>query len=101
MQADGSVDLDTNHYSVPWRLIGAQVRVEVTTGVVRIFHAGSEVARHDERRGRRERVLDPAHLVGVIANDRDAPVTSVAAPAEAGELLRPLAEYEQIVGGGW
>jgi hypothetical protein len=29
VQADGSVDLDTNHYSVPWRLIGARVRVEV------------------------------------------------------------------------
>lgn len=98
MQADGSVDLDTNHYSVPWRLIGARVRVEVTAGVVRIFHAGMEVARHDERRGRRERVLDPAHLVGVIAHDRDMPV---AAPAEVGELLRPLAEYEQIAGGGW
>src|SRR5512144_1163988 len=101
VQADGSVDLDTNHYSVPWRLIGARVRVEVTAGVVCIFHAGTEVARHHERRGRRERVLDPAHLVGVIANGRDAPVTSVAAPAEAGELLRPLAEYEQIAGGGW
>jgi transposase len=101
VQADGSIDLDTNHYSVPWRLIGARVRVEVTAGVVCIFHAGMEVARHDERRGRRERVLDPAHLVGVIANDRGPPVTSVAAPAEVGELLRPLAEYEQIAGGGW
>ena len=101
MQADGSVDLDTNHYSVPWRLIGARVRVEVAAGVVCIFHAGVEVARHDERRGRRERVVDPAHLVGVIANDRGSPVTSVAAPAEVGELLRPLAEYEQIAGGGW
>ena len=40
VQADGSVDLDTDHYSVPWRLIGARVRVEVTAGVVRIFHAG-------------------------------------------------------------
>ena len=99
VQADGSVDLDTNHYSVPWRLIGARVRVEVTAGVVCIFHAGMEVARHDERRGRRERVLDPAHLVGVIAHDRDSPVR--AAPAEVGELLRPLAEYEQIAGGGW
>ena len=101
VQADGSVDLDTNHYSVPWRLIGARVRVEVTAGVVRIFPAGTEVARHDERRGRRERVLDPAHLVGVITNDRGSPVTPVAASAEAGELLRPLAEYEQIAGGGW
>ena len=81
--------------------IGARVRVEVTAGVVCIFHAGVEVARHDECRGRRERVLDPAHLVGVIADDRGSPVTSVAAPAEVGELLRPLAEYEQIAGGGW
>ena len=100
MQADGSVDLDTHPYSVPWRLIGARVRVEVTAGVVRTFHAGMQVARHDERRGRRERVVDPAHLVGVIANDRDAPVTPVAV-TEVGELLRPLAEYEQIAGGGW
>ena len=37
VQADGSVDLDTNHYSVPWRLI---VRVEVTAGVVRISTPG-------------------------------------------------------------
>ena len=101
VQADGWITLDTNRYGVPWRLIGARVRVEVTAGVVCIFHAGMEVARHDERRGQRERILDPAHLVGVIANDRDAPVTSVAAPAEVGELLRPLAEYEQIAGGGW
>ena len=93
--------LDTNHYSVPWRLIGARVRVEVTAGVVCIFHAGVEVARHDERRGRRERVLDPAHLVGVIANDRGSPVTIRGGTAEVGELLRPLAEYEQIAGGGW
>lgn len=39
--------------------------------------------------------------VGVIANDRGSPVTPVAASAEVGELLRPLAEYEQIAGGGW
>ena len=59
VQADGSVDLDTNHYSVPWRLIGARVRVEVAAGVMCIFHAGVEVARHDERRGRRERFSTP------------------------------------------
>ena len=29
------------------------------------------------------------------------PVTPAAASAEVGELLRPLAEYEQIAGGGW
>lgn len=71
--------------------------MSISSGEVHIFHAGMEVARHDERRGRRERVLDPAHLIGVIAHDRGSPVTS----AEVGELLRPLAEYEQIAGGGW
>jgi hypothetical protein len=63
----------------------------VKAGVVRIFHAEMEVASHDERRARRERVLDPA-------KNGDTPV---AAPAEVGELLRPLAEYEQIAGGKW
>jgi hypothetical protein len=51
-----------------------------------------EVASHDERRAWRERVLDPA-------KNGDTPVA--AAPAEVGELLRPLAEYEQIAGGKW
>jgi transposase len=102
VQADASIDLDTNHYSVPWRLIGAQVRVEVMNGVVCIFHAGIEVARHDERRGRRERAIDAAHLVGILAKDQGAKdAASADSPTEVGALLRPLAEYERAVGGGW
>jgi transposase len=102
VQADASIDLDTNHYSVPWRLIGAQVRVEVMNSVVCIFHAGIEVARHDERRGRRERAIDAAHLVGILAKDQGAKdAASADSPTEVGALLRPLAEYERAVGGGW
>jgi hypothetical protein len=102
VQADACVGLDTNSYSVPWRLIGAWVTVRVGDGAVRVFHAGEGVARHPERRGRRERSLDPAHLAGIVARlpGREA-TPPAAAPAPEGQLLRPLAEYERVVGGGW
>jgi transposase len=97
VRVDSCIDLDTNQYSVPWRLVGAEVSVEVAAGTVRIFHGGAEVAHHDERQGRRQRAIEPSHLRGIIADTRQA-----AEPIQlACELLRPLAEYEQIAGGGW
>ncbi len=103
VQNDGCVDVDTNHYSVPWRLIGAEVSVVVADGEVRISHAGAEVARHGQRRGRRERALDRAHLRGIVVGDRGGPPPDGAAAAvvPGAELLRPLAEYEMAAGGGW
>ncbi len=103
VQNDGCVDVDTNHYSVPWRLIGAEVSVVVADGEVRISHAGAEVARHGQRRGRRERALDRAHLRGIVVGDRGGPRSGGAAAAvvPGAELLRPLAEYEMAAGGGW
>jgi transposase len=105
VQSDGCVDVDTNHYSVPWRLIGMTVTVLVADGHVRIVCAGTEVACHAQRHGRRERAIQPEHLVGIVGygssrgadNGRDPP--AVAPPAA--ELLRPLLEYERVVGGGW
>jgi hypothetical protein len=104
VQNDGCVDVDTNHYSVPWALIGAPVSVVVSGGEVRVLHAGAEVARHGQRRGRRERAVDPAHLRGIIAGDavawwREAAPSAV--PPPGADLLRPLAEYEQAAGGAW
>lgn len=103
VQNDGCVDVDTNHYSVPWRLIGAQVSVVVSGAEVRISHAGAEVARHGQRRGRRERAVDRAHLRGIVVGDRDGPRFDgvVDAVVPGADLLRPLAEYEQVTGGGW
>jgi transposase len=104
VQNDGCVDVDTNHYSVPWQLIGAEVSVEVGDGEVRIRHAGVEVARHAQRLGRHERAVMAAHLHGIA---RGAAATASADPAPPcatplpGELLRPLAEYEQVTGGRW
>jgi len=105
VRADCCVEVDGNAYSVPWRLIGEGVRVELAAGRVRILHAGREVAAHDERAGRRERALDPAHFEGV-AGFRGAVVRGPApgtatAPPPGPELLRPLAEYEAAAGGGW
>src|SRR5215210_3150462 len=104
VQNDGCVDVDTNHYSVPWQLIGAQVSVVVNDGEVRISHAGAEVARHEQRRGRRERAVMAPHLRGIAIGAAPADGAGAGPPRSAplpGELLRPLAEYELVAGGGW
>lgn len=100
VQADCAIDLDTNSYSVPWRLIGESVQVVVLGGRVIVRHAGEVVADHALCRGRRQRIVERAHLAGVVgaaAPVRSAPVGIVAPSA----LLRPLAEYEALVGGSW
>ena len=106
VQNDACVDIDTNHYSVPWKLVGAQVTVLVDGGQIRIRHARIEVACHEQRLGRREHVVDRAHLHGIVPRRPDpAGDTEIGAAAPimlAGiELLRSLAEYEQVAGGGW
>jgi Integrase core domain len=99
VQADGAIDLDTNSYSVPWRLIGASVQVVVLGGRVIVRHAGEVVADHALCRGRRQRIVERAHLAGVVGlvGPVRAGPTEIPPPA----LLRPLAEYEALVGGGW
>jgi hypothetical protein len=93
--------------SVPWRLVGEGVVVEISGGRLRILHAGREIAVHAERSGRRQRVLDPSHFEGIAGFrlSARAPAASTAAGAMSGPppaaLLRPLAEYEAAVGGGW
>jgi transposase len=85
VQSDACVEVDTNAYSVPWRLIGEMVRVEVTADHVRVFYAGNEVARHPYSVGRRQRILDRQHLLGIVGvNPRPTPVRA---------LLRPLSQY--------
>jgi Mu transposase-like protein len=95
------VDVDTNHYSVPWRLIGAQVSVVVSGGEVCVHHAGAEVARHGERHGRRERAVDRAHLRGIVVDGTGAGQGRGRQALPGADLLRPLAEYEQAAGGAW
>ena len=102
---DCVVEVDTNSYSVPWRLIGERVAVTVAAGEVRIRHGVAEVAVHAQAQGRRQRIIDRAHLDGVAGRDGAVrrPLTEgppIDQPPQP-ELLRPLAEYEAIAGGSF
>ncbi|MFP5405617.1 MAG: IS21 family transposase [Gammaproteobacteria bacterium] len=99
VRPDCAIDLDTNSYSVPWRLVGETVTVVVLAGRVIVRHAGEVVADHLLCAGRRQWITDRAHLAGLIGagSVREAPAPSTPLPA----LLRPLAEYEVAAGGGW
>jgi hypothetical protein len=101
VQPDCAVAVDGNSYSVPWRLIGESVQVVVAGGRVRVCYAGTEVAAHAETTGRRQRVTDPAHFHGVAGVARPKAALSAAMVLPEPTLLRPLAEYERVAGGGW
>ncbi len=107
VQSDCVIEVDGNAYSVPWRLIGESVGVAITAEVLRISHAGREVAMHRQQAGRHQRAIDPAHFAGVAGSQvRAAGGMTVAAandaePSSASPLLRPLAEYEAAAGGAW
>jgi transposase len=98
VQSDACIELDTNRYSVPWRLIGATVTVLAGEDGIVVSHGGAEVARHEARRGRRERAIRPEHLDGIVGIGGRTARTDA---APAAELLRPLVEYERLLGGAW
>jgi transposase len=102
VQADCAIEVDGNAYSVPWRLIGETVRVTIAGGELRVSHAGQEVAVHQRCVGRFERRIDPLHFAGVVGFRSKATVSRSAGPdVPDPELLRPLLEYERLVGGRW
>jgi len=105
VQADCAIEVDGSAYSVAWRLIGERVRVTIAGGVLRIHHAGREVAVHPRQVGRRQRLVDPAHFEGVAGFRakiiRTANRSTAAEEEPAPALLRPLAEYEALIGGGF
>ena len=93
--ADCAVAIDGNAYSVPWRLIGERVRVTVGNEIVRIHHGGREVAVHAELKGRHGRIVDDAHLAGLVGTrERPVHLAPPRPPPAPAALLRPLAEYE-------
>lgn len=109
VHSDACVELDTNRYSVPWALIGAEVTVRVEADTVHVTHGGAQVACHAVCTGQRERRVEPAHLAGIVGAPRPqtppeappAPAEGEPAPRVLPELLRPLTEYEQAAGGRW
>jgi len=96
VNAEGCIELDTNAYSVPWRLISETVTVLVSADTVVVEYAGEEVARHAELSGSRGRSIERSHLLRGLS-----PPAEIEAAAPTDALLRPLAEYEALVGGGW
>jgi transposase len=103
---DCAIEVDTNSYSVPWRLIGERVAVAVAAGEVRIRHGAREVAVHKQSEGRRQRIVDRAHLDGVASGERavcrgEHAETAVPQAQLSHSLQRPLTEYEAAVGGSF
>lgn len=45
VNSEACVEVDSNRYSVPWRLIGETVTVVVESGTLRVCYAGDELAR--------------------------------------------------------
>jgi transposase len=101
--SDFLVSLDTNRYSVPFRLIGQAVEVVRAGGEVRIHHRGQLVAQHAELLGRHEVRVLPEHGPGAIA--RNGRKGSTIAPRrnipESLEVeVRDLATYELVLAQG-
>lgn len=96
VNAEGCIELDTNAYSVPWKLIGETVTVMVSADTVVVEYAGAEVARHAQLCGNRGRSIERSHLLGGSPSPAEIEV-----PPPTDALLRPLAEYDALVGGGW
>lgn len=104
VQNDCAIEIDGNAYSVPWRLIGETVRATIMDGTVRIHHGPHAVAVHPLCAGRRHRVVDPVHFEGLMTGvkpSRSGELVSSPAAASTPALLRPLGEYEAIVGGSF
>ena len=105
VHTDACIELDTNRYSVPWKLIGESVTVVVAERQVRVLYAGQEVACHAQSPLRRATVIDRRHLTGIVGASSVGvswlPRTSPPPPVIPAELLRPLEQYEQALGGAW
>jgi hypothetical protein len=108
VHTDACVELYTNRYSMPRRLVGETVTVVVDERRVRLLYAGQKVAFHAQNTARRATIIDRSHLIGIVGaqlaggswlgrEDTEAPLNAL--PAAPAELLRPLAEYECALGG--
>lgn len=59
---DYHVELDRHFYSVPYRLVGAEVEVRFTATTVEILHKSNRVASHVRSRKVGHHTTDPAHM---------------------------------------
>lgn len=101
VHTDACIELDTNRYSVPWKLIGEQVSVVVADREVQVLYAGQEVARHAQSSLRRSSVIERSHLAGIVGSQFVGATRLMPPAAAPAELQRDLVEYEALVGGAW
>ncbi|MCC8960285.1 hypothetical protein H8B02_44865 [Bradyrhizobium sp. Pear77] len=94
---DCAVEIDTNSYSVPWRLIGERVAITIAAGEVRIRHGLHQVAVHKQSEGLRLRIVDSAHLDGVVGRNGTVHRAEIAAAT----VLAPSPPNEAVVGGSF
>src|SRR2546421_11130098 len=99
---DWLVAIDSNRYSVPWRLIGKTVEVVRVGASWHILHQGKVVAEHRVLEGRHQLQVNPEHGPGAAARNarrRFSEASAAAAGAHAlhGVEVRDLAVYEQML----
>ena len=62
VDSEGCIHYADNRYSVPWRLIGAQLPVRILEDQLEIYNGNIDlVAQHQLLRGKHEKQIDPAH----------------------------------------
>jgi transposase len=103
---DWLVSIDTNRYSVPWRLIGRTVEVVRVGGHWQISHRGQVVAEHPVASGRYQLSVNPEHGPGAAARNArkrySAPAAANASNRTGTDFLhtvevRDLALYDQML----
>jgi transposase len=106
--SDCMVVLQTNRYSVPWRLVGERVELAVVSHELRVFHCGEVVATHRLSTGRHQIVCKAEHFRGLFRQpDSQVHPGPQTAPSglmwRAGTVdveVRDLGVYEALASGG-
>ncbi len=107
--SDCFIDVDTNRYSVPWRLVREKLTVVVNDGVIVVKQGAIDVARHNEVDGSHQVIRKAEHFEGIrcrtptevgttATNSQPASAEATSPPPE---LLRSLDDYASAVGGAW
>ena len=81
----------SNFYSVPWQLVGCQVRVDIVKDELCVYYGAELQATHALCRQRHQRRVDPAYYKGLQR--------TTSTPAEPSRLSRLRDAYAQVAGG--
>jgi transposase len=103
---DWLISIDTNRYSVPWRLIGATVEVVRSGGSWQIRHRGNLVAEHPVLAGRHQLRVLPEHGPGAATRNARKRFSDASSATRAsdprpyplhGVEVRDLAVYDALL----